>query len=32
MTNYEKIISYSINDLAVWLDTYGQVDNAPWLN
>ena len=32
-TNYEKILSYTIDELAIWLDNYyGQIDDAPWMN
>ena len=32
MSNFEKMKSMSIDDLAKWLDEYGQFDNSPWSN
>ena len=31
MTNFEKLQSMSICELAKWLDENGLVDNSPWL-
>lgn len=30
MNNFEKLQSMSVDELAKWLDQYGQFDNAPW--
>ena len=30
MTNFEHLKSMSIEELAEWLDEYGQFDNSPW--
>ena len=30
MTNFEHLKSMSIEELAEWLDMYGQYDNSPW--
>ena len=32
MTRYEQFTSMSIEDLATWIDEYGQFDNSPWMN
>jgi len=31
MTNFEKFKSMSIDELADWLDKYGQFDGSPWM-
>ena len=31
MTNFEKLKSMTIEDLATWLDQNGIIDNSPWL-
>lgn len=30
MTNFEKFKSMAVDELADWLDKYGQSDDAPW--
>jgi hypothetical protein len=30
MNNFEKLKSMSIEELAEWLDKYGQLDHSPW--
>ena len=30
MTNFQHLQSISIDELAKWLDEYGQFDNSPW--
>ena len=29
-TNFERLQSMSLDDLAKWIDEYGQYDGAPW--
>ena len=31
MNNFEKLQSMSVDELAKWLDEYGQFDTAPWM-
>lgn len=31
MNNFEKFKSMTIDELADWIDKYGQFDNSPWL-
>ena len=31
MSNFEKLKSMSMEDLAAWLDKNGIIDNSPWL-
>lgn len=32
MTNYENIKSKHIDELAEWIDSYGNFEKSPWIN